>query len=74
MTPRSAIRSLAIPRTLLAGATALSVWLALSVHGILPILAQSSPVELVMKVEPETIYVGDPFTITLSATYPATIS
>ena len=70
MTPRSAIRSLAIPRTLLAGATALSVWLALSVHGILPILAQSSSVELVMKVEPETIHVGDPFTITLSATYP----
>lgn len=39
-------------------------------YGALPISAQSSQVELEMNVEPETIHVGDPFTITLSATYP----
>ncbi len=61
-----AIRPRAMPRMILAGASAL----ALFIFGALPILAQSSPVELTMKVEPETIYVGDPFTITLSATYP----
>ncbi|MCY4654274.1 MAG: hypothetical protein OXC95_14060, partial [Dehalococcoidia bacterium] len=46
------------------------------VHSALPISAQSVPVELTMtvekvdKTESEDIYVGDPFIITLSATYP----
>ena len=47
-----------------------AVWLAFSMLGALPISAQSTPVELRMTVEPETIYIGDPFTITLTATYP----
>ena len=58
-------------RIILAVASTLAIWLALSAYAILPVAAQSSLVELNMKVEPETIYVGDPFTITLSATYPS---
>ncbi len=51
-------------------------WIALGVHSALPISAQSAPVELNMtvekvdKAESEDIYIGDPFIITLSATYP----
>ena len=51
----------------------LAIWLMLSNHNALPISAQSAPVELSMtveKTESEDIYVGDPFNITLSATYP----
>ncbi len=57
-------------------ALTVAVWIALAVHGALPISAQSAPVELNMtvekvdKAESEDIYVGDPFIITLSATYP----
>lgn len=53
-----------------------AVWIALGVHGALPVSAQSVPVELNMTVEKvdksesEDIYVGDLFIITLSATYP----
>ena len=61
-----AIRLQTILRTIAAGGFAL----AMLIHGVLPVLAQSSPVELDMEVAPETIYVGDWFTITLSATYP----
>ena len=53
--------------TVFATATA---WLAFSMLGALPISAQSAQVELRMIVEPDTIYIGDPFTITLTATYP----
>ena len=57
-------------------ALTVAIWMTLGVHSALPISAQSSPVELNMTVEKkdktdtEVIYVGDPFTITLSATYP----
>ena len=49
---------------------AMAIWLTLSILGVLPISAQSTQVELRMTVEPDTIYIGDPFTITLTATYP----
>lgn len=54
----------------------IAIWIVLGVRGALPISAQSAPVELSMtvekvdKAESEDIYVGDPFIITLSATYP----
>ena len=47
-----------------------AAWLTLSILGALPISAQSDQVGLRMTVEPDTIYIGDPFTITLTATYP----
>ncbi len=47
-----------------------AAWLAFSMLGVLPVSAQSAQVELRMTVEPDTIYIGDPFTITLTATYP----
>ncbi len=47
-----------------------AAWLTFSILGALPISAQSAQVELRMAVEPDTIYIGDPFTITLTATYP----
>ncbi|MXY20721.1 MAG: hypothetical protein F4Y49_05230 [Dehalococcoidia bacterium] len=47
-----------------------AAWLIFSMLGILPVSAQSTPVGLRMTVEPDTIYIGDPFTITLTATYP----
>ena len=50
--------------------TTVAAWLTFSMLGALPISAQSTQVELRMAVEPETIYIGDPFTITLTATYP----
>ena len=49
---------------------AMAGWLTLSMLGVLPVSAQSAQVELRMTVEPDTIYIGDPFTITLTATYP----
>ena len=76
MTERVAIPSPAVLGSLLAVGFTFAIWLALSIHGALPVSAQSAPVELRMrvekmdKVESENIYVGDPFTITLSATYP----
>ncbi len=76
MTERVAIPSPAVLGSLLAVGFTFALWLALSIHGALPVWAQSAPVELRMrvekvdKVESENIYVGDPFTITLSATYP----
>ncbi len=48
----------------------MAAWLALSMLGVLPVSAQSAQVELRMTVEPDTIYIGDPFTITLTAIYP----
>ena len=57
-------------------ALTVAIWMTLGVHSALPISAQSVPVELTMtvekfdKTESEDIYVGDPFIITLSATYP----
>ena len=71
MTAFAAIRPPSSLRTILAGVSALAIWFALLAYAIPSALAQSSPLELVMEVEPETIYVGDPFTITLSATYPS---
>ena len=50
--------------------SAMAAWLAFSMLGTLPISAQSDQVGLRMTVEPDTIYIGDPFTITLTATYP----
>ena len=47
-----------------------AAWLTFSMLGALPISAQSTQVELRMTVEPDTIYIGDPFIITLTATYP----
>ena len=44
--------------------------LTFSILGVLPVSAQSDQVGLRMTVEPDTIYIGDPFTITLTATYP----
>lgn len=77
MTGRVAMLSPAALGSLLAVGFTFALWLALSIHGALPpVSAQSAPVELRMrvekmdKVESENIYVGDPFTITLSATYP----
>ena len=70
MTGRAAIRRPAIPGALATMGVALAICLALSLHIAPPVSAQSASVELGMTVEPETIYVGDPFIITLSATYP----
>ena len=47
-----------------------AAWLTFSIMGALPVSAQSTQVEMRMAVEPDTIYIGDPFTITLTATYP----
>ena len=76
MTERVALTSSGVRGSLLTVGFTFALWLALSISGALPVAAQSAPVELRMKVEKvdkvesEDIYVGDPFTITLSATYP----
>ena len=76
MTGRVAIPSAGVRGSLLTVGFTLTIWLALASLGVLPVWAQSAPVELRMKVEKvdkvesEDINVGDPFTITLSATYP----
>ena len=49
---------------------AVAAWIAFSILGVPLASAQSAQVELSMAVEPDTIYIGDPFTITLTATYP----
>jgi hypothetical protein len=50
--------------------TAMAACLTFSILAPLPISAQSAQVELRITVEPDTIYIGDPFTVTLTATYP----
>ena len=60
----------AVPIPIATVFTAMVAWLTFSILGALPVSAQSAQVELRMTVEPDTIYIGDPFTITLSATYP----
>ena len=67
MTNRASIVRSASLRISLVGALTLAVWICAASTA----LAQSDPVQLWLKVEPETIYIGDPFTITLSATYPS---
>lgn len=60
----------AVPILIATVFTAMVAWLTLSILGALPVSAQSTQVGLRMTVEPDTIYIGDPFTITLTATYP----
>ena len=67
MTNRASIIRSASIRISLVGALALAVWICV----VSATSAQSDPVALELKVEPEPIHIGDPFTITLSATYPS---
>ena len=71
MTRRVALPHPAIHGSLRAAGFVMSVLLAISIYGATGIAsAQTIPVELTLKVEPEAIEVGDPFTITLSSTHP----
>ncbi len=71
MTLCSVLRRSTMRRSLCAAGFAASLLIAISAWGVGSVYAQTTPVELSLISESKIITVGDPFIITLSATYPS---